>query len=82
MKILNKNNALRRRKILRFNILIAFVVLIFSVYMVMTGDYTSLQERESADFLYNSLAIGSIIYMAIVWISCVMSKPFWFPKGS
>ena len=80
MKILNENKALRRRRFLRFNILAALIVLIFSIYMIITGDFSTLQERKSADAIYNTLIIGSIIYMAAVWISCVMTKPFWFPK--
>ena len=82
MKILNENKALRRRRFLRLNILVALVVLIVSTYMIITGDYSTLQERKSADALYNMLIIGSILYMAFVWISCVMTKPFWFPKSS
>ena len=80
MKILNENKALRRRSFLRFNILAAFVVLSVSIYMIITGEYATLQERKSADSVYNILAIGSILYMVAVWISCVMTKPFWFPK--
>ena len=80
MKILNENKALRRRRFLRFNILAAFVVLSVSLYMIITGEYSTLQERKSADAIYNILVIGSILYMVAVWISCVMTKPFWFPN--
>jgi len=80
MKILSTDNALRRRRLLRYNILAALLVLVVSVYMIITGEYSSLQERQSADAIYNILAIGSILYMAVVWVSCVMTKPFWFPK--
>ena len=82
MKILSENSALRRRRFLRFNILVALIVLIVSAFMIITGEYSTLQERKSADAIYNILAIGSIIYMAAIWISCVMTKPFWFPKKS
>ena len=82
MKVLNENKALRRRRFLRFNILAAFIVLSISIYMIITGEYSTLQERKSADAIYNILAIGSILYMVVVWVSCVMTKPFWFPgKG-
>ena len=80
MKILSENSALRRRRFLRLNILGALVILIVSAFMIITGEYSSLQERQSADAIYNILAIGSIIYMAVIWISCVMTKPFWFPN--
>ena len=82
MKILNENKALRRRRFLRLNILIALLVIIVSAYMIITGEYTTLQERKSADSLYNTLIVGSLLYMAAVWISCVMTKPFWFPKNT
>ncbi len=80
MKILSTDNALRRRRLLRYNILAALLVLVVSVYMIITGEYSTLQERQSADAIYNILAVGSILYMVVVWISCVMTKPFWFPK--
>jgi len=80
MEILNKNKALFRRRVLRLNILAALIVLGVSVFMIITGEYSTLQERKEADSIYNILAIGSLIYMAVVWISCVMTKPFWFPK--
>ena len=82
MKILSTDNALRRRRLLRFNILAALLVLMVSVYMIITGEYSSLQERQSADAIYNILAVGSILYMAVVWVSCVMTKPFWLQKKS
>lgn len=80
MKLLNENKALRRRSFLRMNILVALLVLIASAYMVITGEYSTLQERKSADSMYNILMIGSVLYMAAVWVSCVMTKPFWFPN--
>lgn len=82
MKLLNENKALRRQRVLRLNILAALLVLIASTFMVVTGEYSTLQERQSADQIYNILMIGSILYMAAVWVSCVMTKPFWFPKKS
>ena len=82
MQILNENKALLRRKILRFNILAALVVLCASVYLILTGEYASLEERKAADAIYNLVALGSILYMVLVWVSCVLTKPFWFPKKS
>ena len=82
MKQLPVDKALRVRRLLRLNILLAFLVFAFSVYLILTGEYSSLQERKTAEHVYNLMAIGSIVYMAVVWISCVMSKPFWFPADS
>lgn len=48
--------------------------------MIITGEYSTLQERKSANSFYNILVMESILYMAAVWISCVMTKSFWFPN--
>ena len=80
MKVLKEDSAVRRRKFLRLNTLAALIVLIVSFYLMTTGDYATLDERKSADAIYNTLIVGSVLYMAFVWISCVMTKPFWFPK--
>ncbi len=79
MKQLPVDKALRVRRLLRLNILLAFVVFAVSVYLILTGEYSTLQERKAAEPVYNLIAIGSLVYMAVVWISCMMSKPFWFP---
>jgi len=79
MKQLPVDKALRVRRLLRLNILLAFVVFAVSVYLILTGEYSTLQERKAAEPVYNLMAIGSLVYMAVVWISCMMSKPFWFP---
>jgi len=80
MKQLPFEKAVRVRRLLRMNILLAFVVFAFSVYLILTGEYNTLQERNSTELIYNVMAIGSLVYMAVVWISCMMSKPFWFPS--
>jgi hypothetical protein len=82
MKQFPVDKALRVRRLLRLNILFAFLVFALSVYLILTGEYNSLQERKAAEPLYNLMAIGSLVYMAVVWISCVMSKPFWFSAKS
>jgi hypothetical protein len=79
MKQLPVDKALRVRRLLRLNILLAFVVCAVSAYLILTGEYSTLQERKAAGPFYHLMAIGSLVYMAVVWISCMMSKPFWFP---
>jgi len=82
MKLLPVDKALRVRSLLRLNILFAFIFFALSVYLILTGDYSSIQERKATEPVYNFIAIGSLVYMAAAWISCVMSKPFWFPTKS
>ena len=82
MKMLSSEKATRRTLLLRVNILIGFIVLLVSLFLMISGEYSSLSERQAADKLYNSVAIGSILYMVVIWFSCVFSKPFWKPKAT
>ena len=82
MQLLLVNKALRVRRLLRFNILFGLIVFALSVYLILTGEYSSLQERKATEPVYNFMAISSLVYVAAAWISCVMSKPFWFPAKS
>ena len=82
MQLLPVNKALRVRRLLRFNILFGLIVFALSVYLILTGEYSSLQERKATEPVYNFMAISSLVYVAAAWISCVMSKPFWFPAKS
>jgi len=82
MQMLPANKAIRRRRILRFNILLASLVFVAAFVLTITGEYATLQERQAADTVYNFLMVGSVLYMAGTWILCVFSKPFWFPQSN
>lgn len=81
MKLLSHDRALKRRRIIRFNILSGVLVFGFAFFMLATTDFASYQELKNNEALYNRLALGGLIYAAASWIFCVMSKPFWFPKS-
>ena len=81
MKMLTPEKATRRVTLLRFNILIGLIAFFVSVILMVTGEYSSLAERKEADQFYNIIAIGSLLYMAVIWFTCVFSKPFWKPKS-
>ena len=79
MKLLSMDRALLRRRILRANIFIGLLVFFAAFGLNISGEYGSLGELKEADTLFNFAAIGGLLYAAIFWIYCVMSKPFWFP---
>jgi len=79
MKMLSSEKAAKRTRLLRLNILAGFIsVIVFSVFMI-SGEYATLAERKEADHFYNMMIIVSVLYMVVVWFSCVFSKPFWKP---
>ena len=82
MKMLSSKGAILRTRILRLNILLGLIVLLTSFFMMMTGEYSTLTERKEADQVYNLMMIGSILYMAVIWFSCVFTRPFWKPESN
>ena len=79
MKILSMDRALLRRRILRTNVILGLLVAIVAIALSITGEYSNLADRESAESVFNLIALGGIIYAAFAWMFCVMSKPFWYP---
>jgi len=82
MKMLSPTQATRRTRILRLNILLGLVAVIFASFFMITGEYTSLADRKAADQVYNLIIVGGFLYMAITWFACVFTKPFWKPHKS
>lgn len=81
MKLLPIDRAFFRRRLLRINVLAGLLLFVVGVGLTLTGVYSSLAEREAAETLYNYIALGGLVYAAVAWMFCVMSKPFWFPAG-
>jgi hypothetical protein len=79
MKLLPLDNAMLRRRILRFNVLAGLLIFAVAVGLSITGEYSNLADREAAETAFNYVAMGGLLYAASSWIFCVMSKPFWFP---
>ena len=81
MKLLPIDRALFRRRLLRINVLAGLILFVVGIGLTLTGEYSSLAKREAAETLYNYIALGGLVYAAVSWMFCVMSKPFWFPLG-
>ncbi|MDH5445090.1 MAG: hypothetical protein OEY52_05995 [Gammaproteobacteria bacterium] len=79
MKLLPPDKALKRRRILRLNILLGLTAFLTGFFMIATGDFSSLSESKAEVAMYNRIAIGGLLYAAVFWMYCMLSKPFWFP---
>ena len=79
MKLLSMDKALMRRRLLRINVFLGLLVFVVAVGLSITGEYSSLTERQAAETVFNYVALGGMLYAALSWMFCVMSKPFWFP---
>ena len=79
MKLLSMEKALLRRRILRMNVLAGLLVFVVAIGLSLTGEYSNLADRQSAESLFNFIALAGVLYAAFSWMFCAMSKPFWFP---
>ena len=81
MNVLSMDKAITRRRILRVNIILGLMVFIIAFGVNISGEYSNLMELKAADAVFNYIAIGGVLYSAISFIFCTMSKPFWFPEN-
>jgi len=72
--------ALLRRRIFRVNILLGLLVFVAAFVLNISSEYSNLGELKAANTTFSLMAIGGLVYAAVFWIFCVMSKPFWFPR--
>lgn len=66
----------RAHAFLLANIAVGVLVFAFATYFIITGDYRTLAERNSAEALLNSVSLGGLLYAAVVLMVDVMSRPF------
>ncbi len=64
------------QKVLRANMLLGLVVTIVTTYMVITGTYENIQQRESQETMLSVIALGGLFYTFMFWIACVFRKQF------
>ncbi len=64
------------QKALRFNMLLGLVVTVVSTYMVITGTYDNIQQRETQETILSALALFGLFYTFVFWIACVFRKQF------
>jgi|GEM_PF-3292463 len=61
----------RARLFFRTNILLGFVVTAVAVFLMATGHYTNIQQREASEAVLVWTGIGGLIYMAMFLSLCV-----------
>lgn len=78
MKFLQNTDGRILRRIFRANMALGLTVTVVASYLMITGQYESLQARQAAETVLGYLAIGGLLYIVIFWYICTFSKPF-FP---
>ncbi len=73
---LSDNTLCKLQKILRANMLLGAVVTIVSTYMIITGTYENIQQREAQESLIGLIALSGVFYTFVFWLACVFRKQF------
>jgi len=75
---MNLSDTLLRKlqRALRFNMLLGLTVTVIATYMIITGQYDSIQSRQSEETLLSWVALIGLMYTFSFWIACVFRKQF------
>ena len=76
MRFKLSSDTLFTKGFLRINIAIGLTITVIALYLIFTGEYPSMKEREAREIILNRFAVGGLIYMGLVWSACQLSKPF------
>jgi len=73
---LSDNTLSKLKKVLRINMLLGVLVTIVSTYLMITGTYDNIQQREAQEMLLSIIALSGIFYTFVLWLTCVFRKQF------
>ena len=75
---MNLSDTLLRKlqRVLRFNMLLGLTVTVVSTYLIITGQYDSIQARQSEEMILSLVALFGLMYTFVFWIACVFRKQF------
>lgn len=57
------------------NMLLGFTIVAICMYLMINGQYDSIQARQSADSLLGQYATGGLLYTVMFWYIYVFTKP-------
>lgn len=71
------DNMLRKlQKALRINMLLGLGITVISTYMIITGTYDNIQERQTQETILGVIALAGLFYTFVSWLACVFRKQF------
>ena len=65
---------------IRANLVLGLVIVAVSMYLMITGDYATIQARQAADAELTRYGVGGLIYTVVFWYLCLFGKPFLQPS--
>lgn len=65
---------------IRANLVLGLLVVAVCMYLMVTGEYASIQARQEGDAMLTRYAVGGLVYTVIFWYLCLFGKPFLLPS--
>ncbi|HID48252.1 MAG TPA: hypothetical protein EYP40_01335 [Chromatiales bacterium] len=65
---------------IRANIVLGLIIVAVSMYLMVTGEYATIQARQEADAMLTRYGVGGLIYTVVFWYLCLFGKPFLQPS--
>lgn len=62
--------------VFRLNMLAGLIVVVVSIYMLITNHYDNIQHRIATESVLNRVSLGGFLYLVVFWYICYFSKPF------
>jgi len=73
---MSKKKSCRLHTFLLGNVALSVLVFAVVLYFIVAGEYSSLQDRNAAESVLNSISIGSLVYGGVFLVIALMAKPF------
>jgi len=65
---------------IRANLVLGLVVVVVAMYLMITGEYATIQERHAEDAILTRYAVGGLFYTVVFWYLCLFGKPYLLPS--
>jgi len=73
---MSKKKSCRLHTFLLGNVALSVLVFAVVLYFIVAGEYSSLQDRNAAESVLNSISIGSLVYGGVFLVIALMARPF------
>ncbi len=69
------DNTLRgHQRVFRINMLIGFLITAAAIFLIITGQYESIQARQASEALFGWMAISGLLYSVGFWFACLFRQ--------
>ena len=64
------------KRIFRINMLVGLVITVIATYLIITGQYDTIQSRQISESVLGWTAIAGLLYTVGFWFACMFRRQF------